>query len=215
MIAWIVILGVFFLLFVLLFLPVTADLSYVKEFSYRIKYAGFVLLDSEKTVDIKKVKRKQRQKKSDDTSAQKSSGKEDNFFKKTYKQKGLLGSIRYFSEILMLLLKKLWFVVKRLKFTRFKLHITVATDNAASTAIEYGGICSAVYPILASLQTNADFKSKEINISADFDKTESIVIASISVTTRLIYFLIVAVSAIFEFLKLQRKEREKYERKQS
>ena len=213
MIAWIVILSVVFLLFVLLFLPVTADLSYVKEFSYRIKYAGFVLLDSEKKVDIKKVKRKQ--KKSDDTSAQKSSGKEDNFFKKTYKQKGLLGSIRYFSEILMLLLKKLWFVVKRLKFTRFKLHITVATDNAASTAIEYGGICSAVYPILASLQTNADFKSKEINVSADFDKTESIVIASISVTTRLIYFLIVAVSAIFEFLKLQRKEREKYERKQS
>ena len=213
MIAWIVILSVFFLLFVLLFLPVTADLYYVKEFSYRIKYAGFVLLDSEKKVDIKKVKRKQ--KKSDNMSAQKSSGKEDNFFKKTYKQKGLLGSIRYFSEILMLLLKKLWFVVKRLKFTRFKLHITVATDNAASTAIEYGGICSAVYPILASLQTNADFKSKEINVSADFDKTESIVIASISVTTRLIYFLIVAVSAIFEFLKLQPKEREKYERKQS
>ena len=213
MIAWIVILSVVFLLFVLLFLPVTADLSYVKEFSYRIKYAGFVLLDSEKKVDIKKVKRKQ--KKSDDTSAQKSSGKEDNFFKKTYKQKGLLGSIRYFSEILMLLLKKLWFVVKRLKFTRFKLHITVATDNAASTAIEYGRICSAVYPILAFLQTNADFKSKEVNVSTNFGKTESIVTASISVTTRLIYFLIVAVSAIFEFLNLQRKEREKYERKQS
>lgn len=213
MIAWIVILSVVFLLFVLLFLPVTADLSYVKEFSYRIKYAGFVLLDSEKKVDIKKVKRKQ--KKSDDTSAQKSSGKEDNFFKKTYKQKGLLGSIRYFSEILMMLLKKLWFVVKRLKFTRFKLHITVATDNAASTAIEYGRICSAVYPILAFLQTNADFKSKEVNVSTNFGKTESIVTASISVTTRLIYFLIVAVSAIFEFLNLQRKEREKYERKQS
>lgn len=213
MIAWIVILSVFFLLFVLLFLPVTADLYYVKEFSYRIKYAGFVLLDSEKKVDIKKVKRKQ--KKSDDTSAQKSSCKEDNFFKKTYKQKGLLGSIRYFSEILMLLLKKLWFVVKRLKFTRFKLHITVATDNAASTAIEYGRICSAVYPILAFLQTNADFKSKEVNVSTNFGKTESIVTASISVTTRLIYFLIVAVSAIFEFLNLQRKEREKYERKQS
>lgn len=214
MIAWSVILSVVFLLFVLLFLPVTADLSYAKELSYRIKYAGFVLLDSEKRVDIKKVKRKKKKKKSDDTSEQKSSGKEDNFLKKTYKQKGLLGAIRYFSEILMLLLKKLWFVVKRLKFTRFKLHITVATDNAASTAIEYGSICSAVYPILAFLQTNADFKSKEVNVCTDFDKTESTVTASISVTTRLIYFLIVAVSAIFEFIKLQHKESEKYERKQ-
>lgn len=214
MTAWIVILSIVFLIFVLLFLPVTADLSYVKEFSYRIKYAGFVLLDSEKRVDIKKVKRKKKQKKSDDTSAQKSSGKEDNFFKKTYKQKGFVGTVSYFSEILMLLLKKLWFVVKRLKFTRFKLHIAVATDNAASTAIEYGRICSAVYPILAFLETNADFKSKEVNVSADFDKTDSAVTASISVTTRLIYFLIVAVSAIFEFLKLQRKESEKYERKQ-
>ncbi len=214
MIAWLVVLSILFLLFILLVLPVTADLSYEKVFSYRIKYAGFVLLDSEKRVDIKKIKRKKKKSQVTDTAPSKEqSGKEDNFFKKTYKQKGFFGAVKYFSKLLMMLLKKLWFVVKRLKFTRFKLDITVATHDAANTAIEYGGICSAIYPTLAFLYTNAKFKSKEVNISADFDKTESEVSASISVTTRLIFFLIVALSALFEFLKLQRKEREKHERK--
>lgn len=209
MIAWIIILSVFLLLLIFLYLPITVDLSYVKELSYRIKYAGFILLDSEKKVDIKGKRKKKKKKSENDTASKEQSGKGENFFKKTYNQKGFFGTVRYFSELLMMLLKKLWFVVKRLKFTRFKLDIAVATDNAANTAIEYGGICSAVYPTLALLETNADFKSREVNISTDFDKTESTFAASISVTTRLIYFLIVAVSAVFGFLRLQRKESEK------
>lgn len=213
MTAWIIILSVVLVLFILLLLPITVDLSFVKKLSYRIKYAGFVLLNSEKKVEIKKAKKQKRQSQNDVMSKEQSS-KKDSFFKKTYKQKGFYGTVKYFSELLMMLLKKLWFVVKHLKFTRFKLDITVATDNAANTAIEYGGICSAVYPILAFLGTNADFKSKEVDISTDFDKTESTITASISVTTRLIYCLIVAVSAIFEFLRLQHKESEKHERKQ-
>ena len=113
----------------------------------------------------------------------------------------------------MLLLKKLWWVVKKFKFRRFYLNLSVATNDAASTAINYGKICSAVYPIISFLETNADFKAKEINISADFDKSDSEFKISTSVTTRLFFWLVAAISALFEFLKIQRKESEKYERK--
>lgn len=210
MTALLIILIILLLLFILLCLPVTADLFYEKAFSYCIKYAGFVLLDSEKIIDIKKAKRRKKKwQTKDKTTSETMTEKEDNFFKKTYKQKGFAGAIKYFSELLIMLLKKVWFVVKHLKFTRFKLNITVASDDAANTAIEYGGVCAAVYPVLSFIQTKADFKAQAVNISTDFDKKESVFETSISVTTRLIYFLIIAISALFEFLKLQRKEREK------
>ena len=209
-IALIVLGAIIALLLVLLFLPLSIDLTFAKELRFKIKYFGIIIFDSEKNVKLKKAKRAK------SVVKEKSEGKEDkkeNFLKKTYKQKGLLGTITYFSKILMLLLKKLWWVVKKFKFRRFYLNLSVATNDAASTAINYGKICSAVYPIISFLETNADFKAKEINISADFDKSDSEFKISTSVTTRLFFWLVAAISALFEFLKIQRKESEKYERK--
>lgn len=200
------------LLLILLFLPLTVDFNFKNELWLKIKYFGITFFNSEKRVKLGKPKKRNKkpQEKAEDRAS-----KKENFFKKTYKQKGLLDTVKYFSEILLLLLKKLWWVVKRFKFRKFKLDLSVATHDAANTAIQYGKICNAVYPTLAFLETNADFKSKEINIKADFDKTESEFQLSTSVTTRVFFWLVAALAVLFEFLKLQRKEREKYERKQS
>ncbi len=215
MIALYIVLGILLLVLLLLFLPVTADLAYCGDLSYRFKYAGIVLFDSEKRVDIKRVKRKRKTKKAKkETSSASQKTEKERFFKKIYKEKGFAGSVKYFAEVLGLLLKKLWWVVKRFKFRRFKMDLIIATDDAANTAIEYGGICCAVYPVISLLESMADFKSKELNISADFDKTKPEFCASISVTTRLIFWLIAAVSALIEYYKIQHKESENNERKQ-
>ena len=55
-------------------------------------------------------------------------------------------------------------------------------------------------------------ESKEINISTDFDKTNAELKVQVSVTTRILFWIIAAISALLGFLKLQSKEREKYER---
>ena len=205
-----IVLGVIFsLLLLLAFLPLTVDLSYRDELIFKIRYSGITLFDSEKKVGLKKSKKKPKKKTEDNTP------KKESFFKKTYKQKGLLGTINYLSEILILLLKKLCWVIKRFKFRNFRLNLSVATSDAASTAINYGKICSAVYPVISFLETNADFKAKEINIKADFDETDSRFQISTLVTTRLFFWFVAAIAVLIEFLKLQRKEREKYERKQS
>lgn len=206
-----IILGIIICLFLLLLiLPLTVDLSYDQNFVLKIKFSSITFFDSEKRVDIKG--KKARKKKSKEKAEGKTPQKE-NFFKKTYSQKGLLGSISYFSEIFVLAFKKLWWIIKRFKFRKFRLNLTVATSDAANTAINYGKICSAVYPAISFLENNANFKSKEININADFEKTNSQLQVGFSVTTRILFWLIAAITAIFEFLKLQRKEREKYERK--
>ncbi|MBQ9484333.1 MAG: DUF2953 domain-containing protein [Ruminiclostridium sp.] len=44
----------------------------------------------------------------------------------------------------------------------------VGSDDAAKTALKYGGLCAAIYSIIGNLQTFMDTKVKEINIEADF-----------------------------------------------
>ena len=72
-----------------------------------------------------------------------------------------------------------------------------------------------MYPVLSLLQTNADFKPSEINVSADFENQKSEFAVAINVTTCLFFCLVAVFSALTQFLKLQRKEREKYERTKS
>lgn len=59
MTALLIVLSILALIFLLLVLPVTVDLNYKNELCYRIKYAAIVLFDSEKRIDIKKVKEKE------------------------------------------------------------------------------------------------------------------------------------------------------------
>lgn len=206
-IALIIIGAIICLLFLLLFLPLSVDLVYKSELVLKIKYFGIIVFNSKKRKKFKK-------KKTSASTEKKTSKKEDNFIKKTYKQKGLLGTISYFSDILAIVFKKFWRVIKRFEIRRFKLNLIVATSDAANTAIKYGEVCAAVYPPLAILQANADFKPKNINISADFDRNKSEFDISFLIKTRLFYWLIAAFGVLRQFLKLQRKEREKYERKQ-
>ncbi len=194
-------------IFCLLILPVTADVSYNKKFVYRFKYSGIVLFNSEKRFDISKFRRKKKSKTSKKTEKEVKSEKE-NFFKKTYKEKGFVNTVKYFAKISGIILKRVLHLLKRFKFKKFKLKIIYASDDAASTAIEYGGICCAIYPIIALLETTVNLKTKEINISADFDKTEPEFEISVSVTAHLINFIIAFVAVMLEILKLQRKDSE-------
>lgn len=210
MIALIIIGAFLALLFTLLFLPVTVDLAFNGKLLLKIKYLGIILFDNSKKSTAKKLKKKNIKNENNSNAPQ----KKDNFIKKTYKEKGLIGTVSYFSEIFAIVAKRLWRVIKRFKFRKFKVDIIVATTDAANTAIQYGRICAAVYPLISFLQSVTNLKPKNINLSADFDKTTSEFRTSILVKTQVIYLLIAAVGILSQFLKLERKEREKHERKQ-
>ena len=210
MIALITIFAVVLVIAFLLLLPICVDVSFDHDIVLKIKYLGIILFDNKKQKKPKKTKAKTKKQNAD-----KSKQKKDNFILRTYKQKGLLGTISYFSELLSLIFKRLLRLLKHIKFRRFKLNITVATADAANTAIQYGKICAAVYPVVALLEANTDLKTKEINVSADFDKKKSEFKTSISIKTKVIYLLAITIGAFIQYVKIQRKESEKYEREQS
>lgn len=199
MIVFIILGSIICFLLLLCLLPLTINLMYEDEFVFKIKYAGITLFNSEKEAKPKANNHKK------STTPQ----SKDNFIKKTYKQKGLFGTVKYFSNILTIVLKKLCWLVKRFKFRQFKFELTVATDDAARTAIQYGEVCAALYPIFSILQSTLDFKPQTVNINADFDKTKWEFKTCILVRAQLVYWITAAIGMLVQYLKLQRKECEK------
>lgn len=207
MIVLIILAAIVTILFAVLLLPITVELTFDGKFMLKIKYLEITLFDNQKSKKTSKHKKE----KVKTVSGENATGKKDGFIKRIYKQKGLQGTISYFCNILAIVLRKMRRVVKHFKFRRFKLDIVVATLDAANTAIQYGKICTAVYPVISLLHSITDLKSKEINISADFEKTKTEFKTSILLKTQGIYWLIAGIGILYQYLKLQRKEREKYE----
>lgn len=201
-----VILGaIVLLLLTLLFLPLTIDFKYYDKVKVSVKYLGIKIFDSDKKDKVKKRKNS-KQNKNQNTIPE---PKRENFIKKIYKQKGLNGTISYFSDILILLLKRLCWIVKRFRFRRFVFDLVVASGDAAKTAIQYGKICTVLYPVFSLLQSTVDIKTNEINVNADFEKSKWEFKSSILVKTKALYWLITAVYLLIQISKLQHKECEK------
>ncbi len=57
---------------------------------------------------------------------------------------------------------------KKIRFRDIYLDYVAGSDDAAKTALKYGGVCSAVYSLLEWLTTYFSVKVGEINIEADF-----------------------------------------------
>lgn len=76
-----------------------------------------------------------------------------------------------FITLFMLLADSLIWLVKKIKLKRFGLDVICGGGDAADAAIEYGVVCSAVYPFIGYLETN--FKGAEraldVNIGCDFE----------------------------------------------
>ena len=111
-----------------------------------------------------------------------------------------LSEITSFIKALILRIKK---QLRHIKITRLCLGINVATDDAALTAIYYGAVCSAVYPILSLLDSLSNIAFKQIDIRADFESAKPDFAFSARVKLRLFFLLAAALAALAEFNKFK------------
>ncbi|MBO5266102.1 MAG: DUF2953 domain-containing protein [Ruminiclostridium sp.] len=81
----------------------------------------------------------------------------------------------------------------------------VGSDDAAKTALMYGGICSVLYPFFKWLDTYFTAHIKEINIEADFSKEKSDIFAyfvlKLRLSTALACVIWLAVRVLKTYLK--------------
>lgn len=142
--------GLFFLILVLFFLPVKATIKYTDKVYFRFTIAG-IGYDSIKTSKkSKEVKENEKTKKMSITPNIK------NFF-------AFINTIR---DIIK-------FLPFRIKIKKLYLNLTVAGDDAALTAIEYGTACSVVHGFIAFLQNFVDMKKPDIFIKPGYNENKS------------------------------------------
>ena len=84
---------------------------------------------------------------------------------------------------------------------KVNLNINVVGQDAAQTAIEYGAVCSAVYPVLSFVQGLGNVSYEKIDVKADFEGKESFISFSAKIKAKIIFILIVAYGIFSEYKK--------------
>ena len=199
-----IILGILLFFFLLLIIPVKVKLDFSGGVFSAVVYYGFIkVFDSKKPKKEKPKKEKpekeEKTKKKKDT---KSPSKISKLFAHKKAKLGFTGAVKFFLDVLKEVLQKLVWVIRKIKFDRFKLNLVVASDDAATTAINYGYFCTGIYPILSLLCINTNLKLKEVNISADYEKTAIDLDLCVRLKTRILYFLVLAIKLLNTYRKL-------------
>ncbi len=200
MIALYIVLGVLAVILFVLLMPVSLDFSFEEKTRVTLKFLGICVFDNEKSTG-----REQKAEPGD---------KKEGFLGRLKREKGFLGAFKYCLQILGIIIKRAVWLVKRFEFRDIKLSLTVATEDAAKTAVGYGGICAVLYPMASFLETVAGYHFKKIDISSDFDSIGPRFCISFKMSVRIIYIIIAAFAFLRQYRRLNKKESEKNERKQ-
>ncbi len=187
-----IIIGIVLLLIIgVLFLPLCVSIDFKNDFFVKIYFSGL------KVYEIKPEETKQENlKKSTEKKEKKPS-----IFEKFKKKYGFSGAVKEFFEFFKAVLSHTKKFLRHIKFDKVKIFVKVATDDAAKTAIEYGAVCSVVYPVLAELSTLAKIKYKKIDISSDFESKTSKFNFSLKIRLYIFYCLITAYKLYKEYKK--------------
>ena len=195
MVALYIIGGILLLIALILFLPITAQIKFENDLYLKVKFFGITLykFKSEKEAEPKN------QTKTEAKEQAKPKSKEEGIFAKLKAKHGFKGAIKEIFDFLDKLIKAIKVDLLKIKFCKFKLDLIVVGSDAAMTAIEYGTVCSIVYPVLSFIDQNLNIKLKSINVEAGFKHEESVFTTSFDVKANLILLLKIAFKAFKEY----------------
>ncbi len=106
---------------------------------------------------------------------------------------------------------------KKIRFRDIYIDYVVGSDDAAKTALKYGGICAAVYSLLEWMKTYFSVKIGEVNIEADFgaEKDDIFVFGRVKlrISTALVCIIWLGVRMLKTYLKYNEKPKKSASRK--
>ena len=154
---------------------------------------SFKLLFFRYTVAPEKAKKKKKAKKSEKKTPEKpEKEKKEGFFKHQTSGFGVYDYI----ELIKIVLEKF---VAKIYFEKLDVDITVASDDAAQTAQNFGRLNAAIYPLAGLINGHNRIKSLHIGITPDFTISNSVYNAEAVAYIR-IYNVIAAVISIIKYL---------------
>lgn len=91
---------------------------------------------------------------------------------------------------------------KKIRVRDLYIDYVVGTDDAAKTAIKYGAICAAIYPVIEWLTTYFSVQARDVKINADFSRETDDIFAYCVVKLRLGTALFCAIWFLIKFSKV-------------
>ena len=133
----------------------------------------------------------------------KESKKDKNIIAKMIKEKGLRATIGELWQTFKPIILKAISLFKNIKVKKFNLQVITASDDAAKTALEYGGVCALVFPILSFLKSAMHFPNKitKVHIDADYDAEAPTLFLDLKLKVRVIAVVNAAISVVFSLIK--------------
>ena len=211
-----ILLGLVALIAIILSLKVTLTVKYdgdVKLFA-RVLFVRIKLYPRKK----KKHKRSMSAKKAQKVKKKKAKCVSDTGKKKEKKPKKTPSEIIEIIQVVCMIVKE---VVSNLsKYLRIKIakiHIKIATDDAAHTAIAYGAVTQSInvlFPLLENVKNFSMPKRRDIDIRSDFTSEECEMDLCLRFSVRVWQAALIAIKVLIKFIKHSIKSLEKKERKE-
>lgn len=206
---WLIFGGIVLLLILLFAQSVTVTATYEEKLDVKVKFLFFTLYPTKpkKKKSPKKRKEKAQARETDgerelpdelseeaeappreNAEAPKDGKKRGRSAKKLHKKEKKKGLGLTFAEIMEYVrsasppIKRLF---KKIRCRDLTVRYTVSADDAAKTAIKYGAVCAALYPVIEWLTTYFSVQAREVRVEADFSKKEDHVFAYAKIKLRL------------------------------
>ena len=125
------------------------------------------------------------------------------FLKRYAKGKTKPELIKELFDIIKILCVRFKKILCHIRFQKVNMNLTVATEDASSTAILYGKFCSVIYPLITLLENTVNFSPEKIFVNTDFNNQEIIFSLNGIIKIRLWFILCFAVSTAFNVFKIR------------
>ena len=181
----------------LILLTIKAEIiiGYNKEGSFflRVRYSAV-------SIDIFPLKKSSQKKKEDkkpkkEKEKQPENEKKENFFSKKIKTMVL--------DDYLTLLGHVGDFLSRFRFGDINANVMVASDDAATTAKNYGRLTAVVFPILGKIHNEKLAKDIDVHINADFTAEKTYADIYIEIYVRTIHAVALALKALIHILKIK------------
>ncbi|MBQ9679436.1 MAG: DUF2953 domain-containing protein [Ruminococcus sp.] len=176
MIALYIILGILLLLFLIMLIRVEVLMQYSETVTLILKvlFIKITLISPEKKPKEKKPKKKEKpkEKKPEEKKPkkeEKEKKKKPSYLSKLKEKKGLSGLISLFVSLAKIAVGALKGIFSHIVIKKLDVGITLSGDDAASVAVNYGRICSALYPAVNIITAATVCRDYHVSVEPVFD----------------------------------------------
>lgn len=151
----------------------------------------------QKDAQKKKHKKEKKSKRSEKKS--KSHKKSDQERKKP--KKDFTETVYFVLDLLQAMFSPVKFILRHIRLTNLRLHISIGGEDASNTALTFAGISTAVHNTIAVLKSHIVVRIQEVDIQPDFSAQKTVQDIQFCVRLRLVIIIAGGVGILYNMAK--------------